>query len=141
MKIFVDESAWIALIDNTAEYHEEVLAHFNRSLNNGDRLVTHNIAVGNAVKELTTTLDIDTAKKFYSTIEEAQAGTHLSVLWIGRRTQKEAFRLFNNSGESDLSLFDYAAIIFMKRRRIKSILTTNPAFHKVGLTLLPDFRE
>ena len=52
MKIFVDESGWIRLLDPTAAYHKQFVEEFERAIDKGGRLVTHNIAVGTALSEV-----------------------------------------------------------------------------------------
>ncbi len=138
MKIFVDESAWVSLIDPNAPYHEEVAKEFNKALNNGDRIFTHNIAVGNATAILRESLGISTAIQFNQTIEEAYAGTHLSIAWIGRRTQKEAFRLLRKHADLELDLYDLAAYLTMRRRRITTVVTIKTGYQSLGLRVIPE---
>ena len=80
------------------------------------------------------------ANRFMETVEEAHAGTHLSIYWVGRRTQREGQRLFKKYPDLQLSLFDFTSYAVITRRRIHTILTTRRDFEKLGLKILPDLR-
>lgn len=138
MKIFVDETAWIALIDSQNEFHTAVKHEFSRTLNNEDRIFTHNVALGNALNDIKIKLGMDLLRQFGAIIEDASAGAHLTILWINRRNQKEAIRLLRNHPDLTLNLYDHAAYLFMNRRRIRTILTTNKAFKELGLKVIPE---
>jgi predicted nucleic acid-binding protein len=138
MKIFVDETAWINLLLTGAPFHSEIAREFESAIKNGDSLFTHNIAVGIALSEIKHAMGIGLASKFNEVIEEAYTGAYLHILWIGRRTQKEAVRLFRKESHLSLGLYDFAAYIFMKRRRIGTIVTTKTAFKKLGVNVVPE---
>ena len=137
MRIFIDQSAWVQIVDQKADHHQVILNEFNKALINGDKLFTHNVAIGLALSEIKNTKGSTIAKKFNEIVEEAHTGTHLNILWISRRTQKEATRLHRQKSDLDLSIFDFAGYILMNRRRIRTILTTKKAYHSLELKVLP----
>ncbi len=137
MKIFIDDTGWVQLMNPAAEQHILFEEAFRQMLNQGDKFFTHNISVGAAFNTLRRNLNPAVAFKFYETIEEAYTGTHLHILWVGRKTQREAVRLMKKHPELDLTLYDYAAYMFMNRRRIRNILTTKTTFQELGLKVLP----
>lgn len=141
MKIFVDETAWVNLLLPGSPFHSEVAREFDRAIKNGDKLFTHNIAVGIALSEVKNTMGIGLAARFNEIIEEAYTGAYLHILWVGRRTQKEAVRLFRKEAYLSLGLYDFAAYVFMKRRRIQTIITTKTAFGKLGFKVIPELGE
>ncbi len=137
MKIFIDDTGWVQLINPAAEHHDVFEEAFQQMLNQGDSFFTHNISIGMAFDTLKNNLNLSVAFKFYETIEEAYTGTHLHILWVGRKTQREAVRLMRKHPELDLNLYDYAAYMFMNRRRIRNIFTTKASFQELGLKVLP----
>ncbi len=132
-KIFVDETAWLAIIDPRSPHHPALADRFRFALDNGEKLFTTNVALANAVSEIRRRFGIETAVRFQSIVDEAYLGTYLRILWIGRRTQKDAFRLMRKHPELDLHLYDFASILLMDRRSIHHILTTKEDFQKIGL--------
>ncbi|RMI12897.1 MAG: hypothetical protein D6681_06275 [Calditrichaeota bacterium] len=137
MKIFVDVRGWVELIDSQASHHPAVKESFGQALKNGDHFFTHNVAVGMAMDEIKRRCGAEAAVKFSEIIEEAHTGAHLSILWVGRRTQKEALRLARKYIHRDLGVYDCVALVLMNRRRIRTILTTNPAYDELGLKVIP----
>ena len=141
MKIFIDDTAWVELTNPHAPQHVQFKEVFRQLLNNGDKLFTHNIAIGKAVDTLRNEVGSPLAFKFYETVEEAYTGTHLHILWVGRKTQKEAARLMRKYSEIELTLYDFAAYIFINRRRIRNILTTRKGFQQLGLRVYPEIER
>ncbi len=134
MRLFIDDSGWVAIV---TQPESEIRRFFEEALNNGYKLYSSNIAVGNATTHIQEALGAGAALEFLKTIEDAYITLNLRVLWIGRRTQRDALRLFEKHREVPLRYFDFAHIILMQRRNIHAILSTNTTFEKLGITVLP----
>lgn len=140
-KIFVDETAWYAIMDNKAANHVEVIEQFDFSLNDGTKFFTSNIAVGNTVSRIKANLGVELSLKFNTIMEEAHLGNHLRILWIGRRTQKEAMRLMRKHPQISLPMYDFAHAVLMEKRRVNTIMSEHIEFKKLGYTVLPDIPQ
>ena len=138
MRIFVDRIAWIALADKEDPNHSIFKEQFKYYLDGGHNFYTTNVIVGNVISHIKETQGGVRANKFYDIFEEAWLGTHLHFLWIGRRTQRDAVKLFKKFPEEKLSLFDAANIVLMNRRNIRFIMTTNSAYSKMGFKMIPE---
>jgi len=138
MRIFVDRIAWIALADKDDPNHSIFKEQLKYYLDGGHNFYTTNVIVGNVISHIKETQGGVRANKFYDILEEAWLGTHLHFLWIGRRTQRDAVKLFKKFPEEKLSLFDAANIVLMNRRNIRFIMTTNSAYSKMGFKMIPE---
>jgi len=138
MRIFVDRIAWIALADKDDPNHSIFQEQFKYYLDGGHNFYTTNIIVGNVISHIKEAQGAAKANKFYDILEEAWLGTHLHFLWIGRRTQRDAVKLFKKFPEEKLLLFDCANIVLMNRRNIRFIMTTNKVYSKMGFKLIPE---
>jgi predicted nucleic acid-binding protein len=138
MKIFIDEIAWLALADESHESHAQIKDQFKYYLDGGHSFYTTNIIVGNVISLIKENFESDKAIKFSEILEEAWLGTHLHYLWIGRRTQKDAIRLFKKFPDIALTVFDFANVVLMNRRNIRFILTTNAAYSTMGFKIVPE---
>ena len=138
MRIFVDRIAWIALADKDDPNHSIFKEQLKYYLDGGHNFYTTNVIVGNVISHVKETQGGVRANKFYDILEEAWLGTHLHFLWIGRRTQRDAVKLFKKFPEEKLSLFDAANIVLMNRRNIRFIMTTNSAYSKMGFKMIPE---
>jgi predicted nucleic acid-binding protein len=115
-------------MDKKSLKHATLTNHFTLSLKKNTRIFTSNVAIGEAYSSIKEKLGSDLANQFNEIIENANLGNHLRILWIGRRTQREAMRVMRKYGESNLSLFDFAHSVFMEKRNIQKILTTKTGF-------------
>ena len=140
-KIFIDQTGWYALLDDQSPYHDLFKKEFEISLNNDSKLITSNVAVGNTISQLKEKLGTEIAVRFNEIVEEAHIGTHLRILWVGRRSQKEAMRLLRKNPGLSLHFYDFAHAVFMEKRRVKNILTTKIEFYELGFKILADIKE
>ncbi|MCK4892328.1 MAG: hypothetical protein KAJ16_10980 [Calditrichia bacterium] len=138
MKIFIDEIAWLAVADDTHESHASIKEQFKYYLDGGHSFYTTNIIVGNVISKIKENQNFDSAVKYSEILEDAWLGTHLHYLWIGRRTQKDAIRLFKKFPDIPLSIFDFANVVLMNRRNIRFIITTNTAYSTMGFKIVPE---
>jgi predicted nucleic acid-binding protein len=138
MKIFIDEMAWLALSDKNDSLHHKMKDLFQHYLESGDNFYTTNIIVSNVVSKIKENEGAERAYQFYRILEDAWLGTHLRFLWIGRRTQRDAVKLFKKFPENQMSLFDFANVVLMNRRNIKFIMTTNTNYDQMGFKVVPE---
>ena len=141
MRIFIDQTAWVQVVNKDAPHHQQVVDELNKVLLGGDKLFTHNVAVGFALNEILEKQGSAVAGKFNEIIDEAHTGTHLNILWISRRTQKEAARLLRKKPDAGLGIFDFAGYILMRRRRIRTIITTKAAYNSLELKVIPELKK
>jgi len=138
MKIFVDYIALLVLANRSDPYYTKFKDQLKYYLDGGHSFYTTNIIVSNVISKIKESFGSDKASKFYEILEEAWLGTHLHFLWIGRRTQKDAMKLFKKFPENNMSLFDFANVVLMNRRNIRFIMTTNSEYGKMGFKVVPD---
>ncbi len=137
MKTFIDTSAWLAIVNKNDPAHSQFTGEFQRLLEEGDRLYTTNVAIGQVLSELSN-LDREKAFRFHEIVEEAWFGTHLHIMWIGRKTQWDALKMWRRFAHLKLDVFDFASVILMNRRNIRQILTRNKDFYELGFKILPE---
>ena len=138
MRIFMDETAWLALANADDPLHLLMKNEFQNFLEGGNRFYSSNIMIGNVISGIKDMQGTAKASGFYNIVEEARLGTHLHILWIGRRTMKDAFRLFNKFPDLQLSIWDFANIVLMNRRNIRFIMTANTAYSEMGFKIVPE---
>lgn len=138
MKIFLDEIAWITLSDKKLELYNSMKEQFQYYLDGGHSFYTTNVIAANVISQIKEKQGVQRASNFYQILEEAWLGTHLHFLWIGRRTQRDAVKLFKKFPDYQLSLFDFANVVLMNRRNIRFIMTTNETYGKMGFKVVPE---
>jgi len=141
MKIFIEESAWVALVSPDEKGHAQVQEFFKTILSEEYRLFTSNVMIGNAMSTLHRKHGAAISFQFLDILDDAHLGGYLRVLWVGRRTQKDATRLMKRHASLPLSLFDHANAILMDRRRIHAILTLKKQYESLGLKVFPESQD
>lgn len=137
-KIFIDDSGWFAIIDQKAPNHNLFVEQFQSALKGETGFFTSNISIGNAISRIRKELSIELSIKYNEIVEEAHMGNHLRILWIGRRTQKEAVRFMRKYPNLSLHLYDFAHAVLMEKRRINTIISDRAEFKKLGYAILPE---
>lgn len=135
-KIFLDETSWYAIMDRNAGNHQFYAGRFATELKEETKFFTSNIAIGNTISKIKNNLNADLSVKFSEILDDAHLGNHLRILWIGRRTQKEALRWMRKHPQLSLHLYDFAHAVLMERRRINTILSEQVEFKKLGYTVV-----
>ncbi|GAB4327032.1 MAG: hypothetical protein Kow0037_00300 [Calditrichia bacterium] len=138
MKIFIDSTGWLNMIDPDMPEHRTFQKEFKEFLDEGHSFYTTNVILGEAISEIKKRMGAQKADEVYSVVEESWLGTHLHILWIGRRTFRDAVRLFRRFPNENLSVFEAANVILMNRRNIRFIMTTQTVYSKMGFKLVPD---
>lgn len=137
-KIFVDETAWYAIVDDKDSNHNQITEKLNSALKEGTKFFTSNIAIGNTISRIKLDLNTELSFRVNEILEDSHLGNYLRIMWIGRRTQKEAIRLMRKHAQISLQLYDFAHVVLMERRGINTILSQHTEFKKMGYRVLPE---
>lgn len=137
-KIFVDETAWYAIVDDKDSNHNQITEKLNSALKEGTKFFTSNIAIGNTISRIKLDLNTELSFRVNEILEDSHLGNYLRIMWIGRRTQKEAIRLMRKNAQISLQLYDFAHVVLMERRGINTILSQHTEFKKMGYRVLPE---
>jgi len=135
-KLFLDETSWYAIVDQNTSNHQFFADRFQSELKEETKFFTSNIAVANTISQIKNELSTDLSLKFNEILEDAHLGNHLRIMWIGRRTQKEALRWMRKHPQLSLHLYDFAHAVLMERRRINAILSEQLEFKELGYKVL-----
>jgi len=130
-KIFVDTSAFYALLDRSDRYHSKASALWPDLLHHNITLLTSSHVVWETVGLLQKRLGFDAASLWYKDILGV-----LDVLWINSRTQQLAYELWLNLGRRKLSLVDCVSFVTMHQHQIEKAFCFKSHFTDHGFELL-----
>jgi predicted nucleic acid-binding protein len=128
--IFLDTSAIYALADRADARHGEAVAHLDRLLQAGERLVTHNYVLVESLALLQHRLGTSSAVK----LSESASG--FEIIWVDRQLHEEAARRLARAGKRRVSFVDHVSFLVMKSRGIEKALAFDPDFSSEGFSLL-----
>ena len=128
--IFLDTSAIYALADRADTRHEEAVAHLDRLLQSGERLLTHNYVLVESLALLQHRLGTAAAVKL------ADSASGFEIVWVDRKLHEEAARRLARAGKRRVSFVDLVSFLVMKSRGIEKALAFDPDFSSEGFSLL-----
>ncbi len=136
-KIFIDTSAWLALIIEAEPKHKLVDAIIKEVLKQGAAMFTSNDVINETFTRLLTHLGYKKTENFYKLFWENIQKSLLIQLWADEIIQEEAWQVIKKFRDHKLSFTDATSVVLMKRFNIDSIVTLDSDFIKIGLPVLP----
>jgi len=130
-KIFVDTSAFYALLDRSDKNYKAASALWPSLLDFNITLLTTNYVVSETIALLQNRIGFEAANLWYKDI----LGT-LDVLWIDAETHERGLALWLNLGRVGLSFVDGVSFVTMHQHEIEKAFCFKPYFSDHGFTLL-----
>jgi len=130
--IYVDTSAFYALLDRSDRYHDRAKAVWPSLLEDGITLVTTNYVVSETVTLLQYKIGFDAASLWYKDVLGV-----LSLHWVDKQTHRLACELWMNLGRRHCSLVDCVSYITMNQNRIEKAFCFKENYTTQGFYLLP----
>jgi len=131
--VFIDTSAWLALVNKTDALHEKAKQIRNRFLKQPVQfLVTDYILV-----EIANTLSrIPFRASAIRLINLIQASSNIQLVEINREIYGEAWEMYRSRLDKEWSLTDCTSFVIMNRAGIKDAFTSDHHFEQAGFNIL-----
>jgi len=130
-KIYVDTSAFYALIDRSDRHHKEASVLWPTLLDDNVTLITSNYVVSETIELLQNRIGFKAAKLWYKDILGV-----LDVWWINAAAHQRAYELWLNLWRRRLSLIDCVSFVTMHHHKIEKAFCFKPHFTDHGFDLL-----
>ena len=130
--IYVDTSAFFALLDRSDQFHVRAKAVWPALLEDGITLVTTNYVVFETVTVLQYRIGFEAASLWYKDVLGV-----LSVRWVDEDTHRLAGELWMSLGRRHYSLVDCVSYITMNQNRIEKAFCFKENYAAQGFDLLP----
>jgi predicted nucleic acid-binding protein len=127
--VFVDTSAFYALMDSSDQYHEQAKKGWNGMLMEEVPINTSNYVTVETGALLQSRLGFEAADLWYRDILGV-----VDILWIDERVHQTAYELWLSLGRRNLSLVDCASFVIMRGRKIETIFGYDRHFDEQGFT-------
>ena len=126
-KIFIDTSAFYALMDGSDQYHHQAGESWHTLLDEEILLTTSNYIIVETVALLQNRLGFEAADLWYRDVLSV-----VDVLWVGERANQMAYELWLSLGRRKLSLVDCISFITMRTHKIETIFGFDRHFEEQG---------
>jgi predicted nucleic acid-binding protein len=130
--IYVDTSAFYALLDRADKHHEPARAVWPELLKDDIALVTTNYVVSETVTVLQFRIGFDAANLWCRDILGV-----VEVYWIDETLHRRAYELWMNLGRRRFSLVDCVSYVTMHHQRIEKAFAFKNNYLEQGFELLP----
>jgi predicted nucleic acid-binding protein len=130
-KIFVDTSAFYAIIDRSDRFHRKASFMWPELLNDYITLITSNYVVWETLGLLHKRIGFEAACLWCRDILGV-----LDVWWVDADLHQRAYELWLNFGRRQLSLVDCVSFVIMHQHQIEKAFCFKPHFTDHGFTLL-----
>ena len=130
--IYVDTSAFYALLDRADKYHEPARAVWPALLKEDIALLTTNYVVAETVTVLQYRIGFNAANLWYRDVLGV-----IDVYWVDEAVHRQAYELWMNLGRRRFSLVDCVSYVTMHQKRIEKVFGFKTNFVEQGFELLP----
>ena len=135
--VFIDTSAWIAILDDKKSNHSEARIYFDRLLAQSSRIVTNNFIVDETIALLKGKFSSDFAKQFLAIINESVLSVTLRVDWISRRNRRIALDNFFKTSNVNLSLKHFYIYESLKRKKVDFVFSYDEHLKHFDIPVMP----
>ncbi len=125
--IFIDTSAFIALLDSDDRQHESAVRTWQRLLEDDHDLICNNYALVEAYSLIQRRYGMQALRNF-----QENAVPFVDVDWLGPEQHEAAVSALLTANRRDLSLVDCACMETMRRLGVRTIFAFDPHFTELG---------
>lgn len=129
MKLFVDTSAFIALVDATDRNHQKAKTCYLDMTQSMNRLVSSNFVICETLNYLRTRISYRVSIEFRESIYKS---TILDVIPISSEIEEAAYTIFKKYKDKDFSFTDCTSFVLMERKSIKKVFAFDHHFEQYG---------
>lgn len=134
--IFVDSSAWVALVLQRDSRHAEARAYY-RSIVNDARLVTSNYVLGESLTFLTYRQWRRQAIELHSMIRAATRTNLLTMEWVNPAVHERAWEIYQRYDDQVFSYCDCTSFALCAAGAVDFAFTFDRDFEIVGIERRP----
>lgn len=133
-EIFVDSSAWIALVDKDDSHHKEAAANYPSILKNYKTLVTSNLVIAETYIVLLKELGHKVVSEF---LERIKASPRILKICSNENIEIEAEKILAKYVDQDFSYTDAVSFVIMRRQKIRKAFCFDKHFVIAGFINVP----
>jgi predicted nucleic acid-binding protein len=127
-KIFVTESVWVSLMDESHQQHSETKTKFKNVLDHKNKLMTSTYVLDAVIEYLKGNVSIENARQFLEVIDKAVLTDSIKVLWLNRRIRRKMLMVhLENDAKKIRDTFNVSLI---QQKKIDFVFTLHNEFYE-----------
>lgn len=127
--IFVDTSAFYALVDEGDKNHPHATSIYKKLARTNTPLVTTNYVIGETYTLVMARLGTKIALQVVENLKESRL---LEKVHIGEDIEEKAFQLLKKHSDKNFSFVDTASFAFMKSKGLEKVFAFDKHFTQAG---------
>lgn len=132
IKVFVDASFWIALVDTSDSSHKKAEAFLKRKGSLRLNFFTSDYVIDECLTRLKKKVGAKSAFSLYDVILKKKDEKTLTILQTTKEVFDRIYKIFkNNLTPKSFSFTDASIVALMKAHKIKNLLTFDSDFRKI----------
>ena len=132
MSVFIDTSAFLALLDADEHHHPGVRSAWERTLNAEDPLFSTNYVLVETLALLQNRIGMNVVRLLHEDVLPV-----INVLWVDQAIHQAAAGALLAASRKSLSLVDCSSFEVMRRHGIKRAFTLDRHFREQGFSCEP----
>jgi predicted nucleic acid-binding protein len=137
MKIFIDTSAFLALLAQDQNIHLTAKKTLSELQKEHTIFFTSSFVLSETYTRIIYDLNITIAEKFHQMIVTGEKVGFMQVFWIDQILDPEIYNFYRKFSEHKFSYTDASSYLLVKKFRLDGIFTFDKSFKKVGLSVNP----
>ena len=134
--IFVDSGAWIALLNQRDQYHDDAVVIYRGLKQQGARLLTTDYVIDETATWLKYRANHQVAVQFLELVESVEKTDVLTITEIDKTLFQEAKKLFRQYDSAKLSFTDCTSFAVCQKHNISETYAFDEHFAMMGITVL-----
>ena len=137
IKVFIESSAWCALIHARHPFHNQAKDYFQQILESRARLYSNIQEINSALSFIKKECGLEIAVEFSKLIEDAVLSTNLRLSWPTRRLRRSSLKLFFSIKESSVDIRHCYIFEEVRKKKINIIFSFDEALKTFAIPLMP----
>lgn len=132
--LFVDTSAWVAVVDRRDQYHAPAASFYRTAIKEYQQLITTNLIAAETYILLRLDCGVDVALEWW---EKITSSLKVRLVYADADITREAVELLRKFRDQTFSLTDAVSFAVMKQAGLKVAFAFDEHFSTAGFASLP----
>lgn len=133
MKLFVDTSAFLAMLVKDDQFHDSAKNEWTRIIDTNATMISNNYVMVETIALLQRRFGTEAVRLFTSDVQPL-----INLAWVDEKIHESALIVVKTINQRNLSLVDCTSFEIMRQLGIEHVFTYDPHFSDQGFKVIPN---